>query len=254
MFWYRGYGDAAWPLEPSLLRQPYATLAREYDAKFQQVFLARGSTLFGRDWPECAVRRYALMQHHGFPTRLLDWSESSLIALYFAVRGQCDSDSAVWVLDSDALSGIGPFQNRPFPPFGAVYEMDALRDLVDWRVGNIGTEAIAEDFIPIPLVPSHFGLRDTVQRGRFTLHAYSQGALDGLSRELAFGSARIRTLVKLRVPNEFRARIRDELLHFGITETSVYPDLEGLARELRFLASGGTDVHFADESRRGCCC
>ncbi len=42
----------------------------------------------------------ALMQHYGLPTRLLDWSRSPLVALYFAVsdESQCDKDGCIWVL------------------------------------------------------------------------------------------------------------------------------------------------------------
>lgn len=245
-FWYRGHRDAAWRLEPSLLREPYVSNPREYDGRFQTEFCARGPSLFGRGPPECSVHRYALMQHHGLPTRLLDWTESALVALYFAVRGESSTDSAVWVLDASALSGIGPLQNRAIPPLGPVYNVESLSEVVSWADGTIETFRRFEEFIPIPLVPAYFGLRDTSQRGRFTLHGYSAGQLDELAKELAFGSARIRTLTWIRIPNEYRQEIRAQLFHFGISETTIYPDLDGLARELLFSVTDGLDDPFKD--------
>jgi hypothetical protein len=55
--------------------------------------------------PQNSWEWYFLMQHSGAPTRLLDWTEGALIALYFAVRNKLDAtDAAVWVLDPWSLN------------------------------------------------------------------------------------------------------------------------------------------------------
>src|SRR3954452_22321237 len=78
----RGHSDARWRLLPSLAR------SKSYHSHFERGlyfdFLKRGASLLSddaEDWSgACGI------QHHGLPTRLLDWSETFAIALFFALR------------------------------------------------------------------------------------------------------------------------------------------------------------------------
>jgi hypothetical protein len=79
-----------------------------------------------RDWwpPDELLSTLALAQHHGLPTRLLDWSRKAQIAAYFAAsdalkRGKVDGDNlVVWALNTAALDYDlwNVWSSNDFPP------------------------------------------------------------------------------------------------------------------------------------------
>jgi len=158
-----------------------------------------------------------LAQHYGLPTRLLDWSESPLIALYFAVtEGYEDHDGCIWALWPGGLNS----------------HYDASLDLVQIRDAKV--KEIAEcAFVPgqtcdqviIAIDGREIDLRMLVQMGRFTLHAY------GTPIENLTGSAKWSR--RYIVPREVKLKIRNQLAAFGIRRSNLFPDLANLAANLR---------------------
>ena len=102
--WFRGIPRLSFSLEPSLLRYRPNQLGW-LEHNFMHEFRLLGSRLFTQPVVgnlECLT----IMQHHGLPTRLLDWSENAFAALYFSVRqpeyfGDAE-DAIVWILRSGA--------------------------------------------------------------------------------------------------------------------------------------------------------
>lgn len=103
---YRGQSNEKWGLVPSLLRHMIGKEITELDAlnieksaleEFKSqahIYLSTNELSSISDM----LSWWSVMQHHGAPTRLLDWSASIYVAAYFAVTESLDKDGAVWVL------------------------------------------------------------------------------------------------------------------------------------------------------------
>jgi len=104
--WFRGQEKINYSLCPSILRRP----GNESDSYIDEVSLCRHFQTMNPDAsPRDATdfERMVIMQHYQTPTRLLDWTENLLVALYFAVRDPAldeKADAAVWVLNARRLN------------------------------------------------------------------------------------------------------------------------------------------------------
>jgi FRG domain len=166
---------------------------------------------------------YFLMQHHGVPTRLLDWTENSLIALFFAVEDEApDCDSAVWVLDPWWLAKKLRLGTRG--PLLPDYDVAGhwLFDLEDAFYGR----GISRN-LPAPIEPPHVDRRVAAQSSRFLVF----GTTRDLTRSLIVRKNDCR-LARVAIPASARDAIKKELDDCGINFSLLFPDLEGLARHI----------------------
>ena len=108
---FRGLSDAQYPLLTSLQRLggPYPELERHLLRNFRKYSGLNEATLDYSDW-----QWLTLAQHHGLPTRLLDWTYSPLVALHFATRNidRYDADGVVWCVDLAAAHETVPIDLR----------------------------------------------------------------------------------------------------------------------------------------------
>lgn len=135
----------------------------------------------------------ALAQHHGVPTRLLDWSHNALTALYFAVNEAHDGDSAVYILNhADGIRYIRPRTEEEDPDPFEITEV-------------------------VRYLPKHLHPRITNQTGSFTAHPDPSEVFDSDH------------LVEIVVPEASRREIKQALYRYGISPKWVFPGLDGLA-------------------------
>ena len=224
--WFRGHGDASYRLIPSLYRSSEG-LKKNADDELRTEFERRALPMIAERPPRNEWEWYFVMQHYGAPTRLLDWTDSALVALYFALTSWTEGldgkplrQPAVWALNPWSL-------NRVHSEFGPVG--------VDWKVMErylpSPYSGIRFPRYPIALDPTLTAQRMLVQHSHFTVAGGDQRGLEEMADELKLGDSLIQAVIDLdRDGIEYMLQ---SLSWLGITETSIFPDLEGLARELR---------------------
>ena len=226
--WFRGHSDERWKLMPKLYREhPPKRGIRVVEDELRQEFMMRAPSLTS-ERPKNSWEWYFLMQHCGAPTRLLDWTESALIALYFAVREKEDkSDAAVWVLEPWLLNRSVVKAAEVIPPGleEGLFEADSKR-YKDWLPDRYEISTNLREELPVAVYPTHSSRRISSQRSCFTIHGSRPDGFDHLPKEVLVG------LTKITIPGEIVRKVEDDLSIAGIDELTIFPDLDGLGRSL----------------------
>jgi hypothetical protein len=171
-----------------------------------------------------------VMQHYGVPTRLLDWSENALLGLYFGVtqaeHGGFGHDATVWLLDPDAWNDAA--LPAAASPRGVLSRTAPALD----AYAPAAPITSMHDRPPVAIVGMHNSPRIVAQRGTFTVFSLDNRPMEQIYREGSFPAS---GLVQIILPRSSLPQLRISLDALGFTESMVFPDLEGLAREIRRL-------------------
>jgi hypothetical protein len=222
-FWYlRGQSNMQWDLRPSLVRdlgsvQLDRALGIEFGAtrRFMSQYHLHG-TVDGIDRSRWApVTWWMLMQHHSCPTRLLDWTLSPYVALYFAVEQHPELDGAVWFFPAGRL---GELVAESYGTFDSVMrehpESSTLRAVY-------------------PIEATQHNPRSAAQQGVHTVCTYVLAHHDQAIAE-NFRDERLRfPLNKVIIPANIKCECMAKLRVMNITAGSLFPGLDGLGRASR---------------------
>jgi hypothetical protein len=228
--WFRGQQRSYWRLCPKLYREygNYQAIKKDnIESEIREEFVVRAPVLSetkpaGDDEWEW----YFLMQHFGTPTRLLDWTEGALIALYFAVRDNFGYyDAAVWALDPYELNWRTIHRDEVIPP-SAPGVTSNYRKLVKPWLPAVFSRKSQLPRKPIAVLPTHIARRISTQRSCFTVHGIDE---DGLDKQQEIKNGR---LLKIVIPAFKVQSIRRELERCGVDEITIFPDLDGLSRSV----------------------
>jgi len=215
--WWRGQSKSEWPLMPSVYRK---NRNQVYEKNITAGFISKAPARYAKDCPSLAdaASWLILMQHYGLPTRLLDWTESPLVALFFAVLEHDCVPGALWVLypyrlNEDSIDSIGRGE-IPNP------RIDRMQPIFKRSYASV-TEDTSKT---VAVMAPHEDLRVLTQQSAFTVHG-SRAALNELRSKDEF-------LLKIEIPAEQKLRFRTYLRNVGINISSLFPDLEHLAKGL----------------------
>jgi len=218
--WFRGHANAMWKLQPHYDRLTSPMKEMELVNKFRQnanlLLTHAPHTPYDFGW-------MFLMQHYGVPTRLLDWTESPLVALYFAVEDRNPAhykkDAAVWILFPLELNHHSTKTQVYIPSFEDEW-------LANYSVDQYSKEK-DNGILPIAAIATRNNPRIQAQAGVFTISHLKKAAIEDIE-----GGAHC---VKLTIPAASKPRIQQELRILGINRFQIFPELTSIGDNLREL-------------------
>lgn len=213
--WFRGQSVSTWTLVPSLARkQSHLAAESALLKRFMQNAVPHLDRAPATEW-----EWMFMMQHHRAPTRLLDWSESPLAALYFAVSEPkfARKDGAVWCLVPSALNAEARVTNFRFeneiPAFGVDDVLDSyLPSRVDGSPTAMG---------PVAIMGPRNTARMAAQLGVFTINHREHAPIEAIGKR--------KHAWRWLVPAAAKAEIRSELALLGFTALTLFPELDRVA-------------------------
>lgn len=223
--WYRGLNCGNHTLLPGLMRQG-RPLAEVFDRERRLItrFRQRSLPFWPAGYPQSDWEHLFAMQHFGFPTRLLDWSENLFVAAHFALHpSSLDDDGSkkpvLWIVDPVAWNRSTPVLKEYGESIHVLTTADS--DLEAYRPET----KIRRPKSPVMMFGTHNSGRIVAQRGTFMVWGDDTRPMEAFADELNV------SLWRLEIEGT-RADLAHHLNVLGFGETMVFPDLSALAAEL----------------------
>jgi hypothetical protein len=213
---FRGHADSRWVLKPGIARGKDRASRKELkESRVYYDFISLSGPLLSNK--SSSWHTLFEMQHHGIPTRLLDWTLSFANAVYFAVKEKirAPKNGCIWVLDPYALNKTtcndATILTPPDDFEGSYYENFITKEK------TFGHDAVA-------INPIRVNTRQVAQESTFTVSGNLSQTIDSIAPE---------ALKSFILPHEAKEEALEFLRLAGVNEYRLFPDLDGIARHIR---------------------
>ncbi|MBC2702985.1 FRG domain-containing protein [Desulfobacula sp.] len=218
--WYRGQAEAIWSLLPSYFRLSNAPSESTLLKRFKQ-----NATMLVDAVPKGSFDWLFLMQHYGIPTRLLDWSENPLIALYFAIEKantHSGIPAALWSLKPSELNKNAGIRDPDEEFYIPSFEEEILKlHSIESLASNPRTR-----LKPVATIAARNNPRIQAQLGVFTIHHLEQISIE----EIGDSSH----VIKYVIPDDSsKELIANQLSILGFTKFQLFPELASIGDIIR---------------------
>lgn len=242
--WYRGQDQEIGP-NPSVFRHKYD--------EFNLCTTFRNRATAVKEVPETdRIDKWLfLMQHYGAPSRLLDWTESPLLAIFFALDSytelcECkkgNQNPTVWAIhpfelnEASRIRGFPNTWSRRDVPNGSGKPVNMNPGVEYFRLAfhprSEWNEMINLSIVKLPIAvhSNYLDMRILAQRSCFTIHGTEEKDFESLFEGTSLASNNF--LLKFVIPGNNCDSLLKELNSLGINKSSVFPDLEHLAKEMK---------------------
>jgi len=228
---FRGQSSADWMLNNAIERTDFIKFGNGIEAEFVAEFQRGARNYLSKDeTPEHLIEWLALMQHHGAPTRLLDFTKSPFIASYFGFefcQAKEDSHVAIWCMNIDHL------KKRSLEilsqEFGSA--LQETQNLINEKLFEVLFYQNNKSLV-FPVEPFRMNRRYSLQQSIFVSTGTS---VEPFMEQLQFLGAELpKTVVRLEIPATEKKVVLRELQMMNLHRASLFPDLDGYALSLKF--------------------
>ena len=232
---YRGQATASWELSSSLERSSMAKMEHDVEAVFIAEY--RKAIRSFPDYsgtPEATLEWLSLLQHHGTPTRLIDFTHSPYIAAYFAFQEETSNKSepvAIWCVNrirfyQAALYYLKKdFEVSAYVDRRYLFSESTFEELFRWA----GLDCV------MPFDPTNPNQRQLIQQSVFVATMNPEKRFVDQLTFLEYQEKPVMT--KLTIPRSERKIALRDLMKMNITHATLFPGIDGFARSLNLKYS-----------------